>query len=105
MSLLNVKVIKLVTGEELISQCEINDKELILKNPVMIGMTKDGQTGLMPWAPFVDSKTIHISKSNVIYTETPIIEVVNGYNQQFGSGIVTANAGDMPRNNVSDIIQ
>ena len=106
MSLLNVKVIKLVTGEEIISQCEVNDQELILKNPVLIGMMKDGQTGLyIPWTPFVDGQTVHISKSNVLYMEKPLVEIINGYNQQFGSGIVTARAGDMPRNNVSDIIQ
>ena len=87
----NVKILKLITGEELLGEmlpggpsvCEI-------KNPVRIVVMpnkmdpKTPNVGFAPWAEFSDQKTFIIDKSHVLCIIDPITEFVNQYNSMFG---------------------
>jgi Sm_like domain len=87
----NVKILKLITGEELLGEilpggpsvCEI-------KNPVRIVVMpnkmdpKTPNVGFAPWAEFSDQKTFIIDKSHVLCIIEPIKEFVNQYNSMFG---------------------
>lgn len=89
----NIKVIKLVSGEELVAEItNETDTSVVLTNVVAAVLQRSQQTGgaalgFMPWmhaanAPF------EINKSMIICIAEVADEVKNGYNQIFGAGIV-----------------
>jgi len=88
---MNVKLVKLVTGEELIAEVEHKQPVFELKNPIRLILSEKG-VGMAPFSPFLDGDPvkIEIKEEHVICTGNVDIEVVNAYNQQFGSGIVLA---------------
>ena len=86
-----VKIMKLVSGDEIISDIEIEGDKITLNKPAKLLMfpTEDGGmgTGLMPWNPYSDENEFEINKSHVIIFIDPTTELRNGYSTQFGSGI------------------
>ena len=67
----------------------------IISKPVQVVMqpTKDGASmGFVPFVQFCDEwKTgIVIKKDDVLFESTPVIELINQYNDMFGSGIQIA---------------
>ena len=88
----NVKIIKLITGEELLGEVADNHIEniVILKNPVRIVVMpnkidpKTPNIGFAPWAEFTDDKAFVLDKSHILAIMNPIKEFVNQYNSMFG---------------------
>jgi hypothetical protein len=89
-----IKVFKLISGEELIGSVEVTGMGYTIESPATILMqqTKDGVgLALMPYMPYTEGKVILFSQS--IATEgTPSTKMVNEYNRLFGSGIEIAPA-------------
>lgn len=90
----NIKLLKLINGEELVSEIINDDGSTVkIKNPVRIIMMpskadpKTPSVGLAPWAEFSEDKEIVLDKSHVLCMMTPIREFINQYNSIFG-GIV-----------------
>jgi len=96
-----VKIIRLVSGEELIASvkegCSVGwmkDDVVNLESPAILVPNRNEETGqtsiqLVPWIPYVESTDgMNINPSSIMYIETPCIDLVNVYNQQFGSGLV-----------------
>ena len=90
----NIKLLKLINGEELVSEITNDDVSTVkIKNPVRIIMMpskadpKTPSVGLAPWAEFSEDKEIVLDKSHVLCMMTPIREFINQYNSIFG-GIV-----------------
>ncbi len=85
-----VKVIKLITGEELISEVtEVDNNSYILTNPCIIIATKEGY-GIAPWA-FVSKEAttgIEIAQDKVLYVTEPVAEFEQQYTSAF-SPVVT----------------
>ena len=88
-----VKVVKLVTGEELVVEItEENKSSITFKNPVASVLQRSQQTGgaalgFMPWMHATNGPFV-IEKSKIICVAEVAEEVRNGYNQIFGAGIV-----------------
>lgn len=90
-----VRIIKLITGEELVSEIESrNGSTLTLKNPMRIIATRDG-LGMAPYSVLSKDTSFNINGDHVTCISNPEEEVLNGYNSKFGSGIVipTGNSG------------
>ena len=93
---MDVKILKLITGEEVLGEIEIeSETEFVLINPVGIAIVrgKDGQpnVGFAPFPLHAEQKTgttIALAKKHVVYSYIPAEDFVNNYNQIFGSGIV-----------------
>ena len=89
-----IKVFKLISGEELIGKAEVTGRGYTLEAPATILMqqTKDGVgLALMPYMPYTEGKVTLFSQS--IATEgEPSNKMVNEYNRLFGSGIEIAPA-------------
>jgi hypothetical protein len=93
-----VKLVTLKTNHTLIGSIDCIDNDTIkIKEPVQVFMSpsKDGMQ--MGFGPFLDysqeHKTgINISMSDVLCITTPIVELLNQYNQIFGSGITIASS-------------
>lgn len=96
---MNIKIIKLITGEELLAEAVINEVvgELMIKNPVRIIVMpnkidpKTPNIGFAPWAEFSDDKQFKLDMSHVVAIMTPIKEFVNQYNTMFGKLVVSTN--------------
>lgn len=92
---MSVKIIKLITGEELLGEI-LPSSEVIckVKNPVRIVVMpnkidpKTPNIGFAPWAEFSDDKEFELDKSHVLAIMTPINEFVNQYNTMFGGLVV-----------------
>jgi hypothetical protein len=93
---MDIQILKLVTGEEVLSEIESQDESCyVLVNPVGIAVVrgKDGQpsVGLAPFPLHAEQKTgatIAITKKNVVYSYVPAEDFIKNYNQIFGTGII-----------------
>ena len=94
---LNVKLIRLLNGEELIAEIIdsiVETSKLTMKNPLRVMIIPSKSTpqnptvGFAPWMEFTDDKTFELDKSHVLCIMNPVKEFVNQYNATFG-GIIT----------------
>lgn len=89
-----IKVFKLISGEELIGKVEVTGLGYTIEAPATILMqqTKDGVgLALMPYMPYTEGKVKLFSQC--IATEgIPSDKMINEYNRLFGSGIEIAPA-------------
>jgi hypothetical protein len=88
----NVRIVKLRTGEELITGVVHDDSShILLKKPCILLPTAQHQIGIAPWA-FVTKEAqdggISIATSEVLYEGTPLDDLLNQYNSIFGSKLV-----------------
>jgi hypothetical protein len=87
-----IKLIKLITGEEVLTKYEQVETTLILQNPMRLQLSPKG-LAMIPLSPFMkESAKITIGLKDVIYIVDADEDVINGYNSQFG-GIVIAPPG------------
>jgi hypothetical protein len=88
---MNVKILKLVTGEEVVGELvSETDSTVTLKNTValVIQPTQQGlQMGFIPWASTIEGD-VALKKSDVIYSGPAKDDLKNNYSSMFG-GIVT----------------
>jgi len=86
----NVKIIKLVNGDELLAEVTTTTDILKIKNPVRIIVMpnkidpKTPNIGFAPWADFSEDKSFTLDMSHVLCIMTPIKEFINQYNSMFG---------------------
>jgi hypothetical protein len=96
---MNIKGIKLVTGEEVIADSWITSEgQIALKNPVQLRMVPPKvpgatpQMGFVPFPAFSQQKkdeVILVEPLHVVYHYDPATDIADNYNQMFGSGIIT----------------
>jgi len=89
---MNIKFIKLVSGEDVLSELEEKEDTYVLKNPTRIIATQEG-IGLGPLNPLLKGDKITVNKTHVVFIGEPDDEIRNGYSAQFGSGIVLPPTG------------
>jgi hypothetical protein len=87
---MSVKILKLVTGEEIIAEVMVyNDEIVTVKNTmaIMLQPTQDGYSyGFVPWCPLAgDVKSI--ARNSVIFEQNPTDDARNAYASMFG-GII-----------------
>lgn len=91
-----IKVFKLISGEELISKCDLrNDGNYLLDSPASIMMQRTEQgvgVGLAPYMPYSSGK-ITLHSGSIAASADVDIKMENEYNRLFGSGIQIASAG------------
>jgi len=101
---MNIKLVKLATGEDIICEYKEEDDKVTLEKPVMIesGPTEEGFGYILtfPWMMISGKETFELQKIHIICAVDPVEDLANQYSSQFGSGIVTAR--DFP--DVSNII-
>ena len=97
MMVANIKIIKLITGEELLAEVTISSPiptSITMKNPVRIVVMpnkldpKTPNVGFAPWAEFSEDKTFELDKAHILAIINPIKEFVNQYNTMFGGLVV-----------------
>lgn len=91
----DVKLVTLKTNHTLIADTSKLSDYLILKKPAQVALQPTQQGKVLVLVPFVDfaeefDKGFKISVGDVLFISTPVVELLNNYNQMFGSGISIA---------------
>lgn len=89
----NVKVIKLISGEEIIADIDESIEGLvILKKPLLIMMVPNQNNqfgiGLAPFCPYAKDEVVPIRAGAIVTIFEPDTGMKNEYNVRFGSGLV-----------------
>ena len=83
---MNIKVLRLVTAEELIGEWN-QEKNSIINPVVMVPVSKD-KIGFQPWITLSNDDEIVLKDQHIMAIVTPDIKLQNEYNRVFGSGLV-----------------
>jgi hypothetical protein len=105
-----VKLLKLITSEEVIGMCTKKGSTIYIEKPCAIMLIASKSTpdqhsmALIPYAAYAKDHKIEIEKRQVVWEADLEDDVLNQYNMLFGSGIQIV-SGEIPRNipNVSEI--
>ena len=88
----NVRVIKMINGEEIVAKVKSENEDIVTVEKPAIVMMAPGENGNMsvqmgPYCPYTDDP-LPIGKHVVVYMVEPNTELLNGYNKAFGNGLV-----------------
>ena len=83
---MNVKIVKMISGEELIG--EYNETTNVINNPVVMIPVSKEKIAFQPWLPYAEDKEYKLKESQVSVVANPSSTIMNEYNRIFGSGIV-----------------
>lgn len=92
---MNIKMLKLLSGEEIIAEVEEQDDVVILKHPIQFTAvpTEDGgqSMGAVQWPSLgkVGDEGIPMSRNHIVCMLPPIDQVYKLYDSQYGSGLIT----------------
>ena len=85
---MKIKVLKLITGEEIITQLKSEDgNTIVVVDPQKFIMSQEG-VGSMPLMPMSSDKEYSISKNHILLISEPDDDIKNVYNSKFGSGVI-----------------
>ena len=86
---MNVKLIKMWTGEDVIADLvKETDDTIVITNPIVVVPSgQQGQIGLAPWSPILKGKDVEleVTRRYVVYINEPQEDIINQYQQMFGS--------------------
>ena len=86
---MSVKIARMTSGEQVIA--DVSEKlegGYTFKNPALLVPHGQGQLGLAPWMPYAEPQGIDIPQDHVSFLVVPLTDLINEYNQAFGSGII-----------------
>ena len=85
-----IKILRLTTGEEVLCRAEKTDTGWIAKKASLIVPVGKGQIGLMGWMPYTKAYDdgIKIKDESVMFISEPQDELLNEYEEAFGSGLI-----------------
>jgi hypothetical protein len=86
-----IKIIRLVTGEDVVADIQKKDNVVLLKQPHRLVMTQEG-LGSIPLCPFAKSTEYEISSSNILFEAEPEPQIRDSYASQVGAIVVPTKA-------------
>lgn len=66
-----MKLIRLVTGEEVIATVKETDDSITIEEGVMLIPAGEGKIGMVPFMPYSDGSPITIGKNHVMFMTVP----------------------------------
>jgi len=88
---MNVKLIRVVTGEEIVAEVvSETDDTITVQNALVVLPTNNG-VGFAPWATVIskDEPEIIVSRNHLVYVAEVQEDVSKKYNEMFGSKLIT----------------
>jgi hypothetical protein len=88
-----IKIVKLITGEELIADVTGDGITMTLSKPCALQMMPSPNNpdqhmiGLFPYAAYAENHSIDVDVDKIVWNASPVRELYNQYNSAFGSGI------------------
>jgi hypothetical protein len=95
-----IKIVKLVTGEELIGDITEQGSRFVIKHPCLLQLVpsrsnqNEPTMAMFPYAVNTKEHEISVNSTFVIWNSEPVKELYNQYNSVFGSGIVMPSTGE-----------
>ena len=89
--MIEVKLLRIVTGEEVVAELVSEDETTItVKNGLVVLPTNTG-VGFAPWATVISKENpdITVSRNHIVYIAEVQEDVCKKYDQMFGSKLVT----------------
>ena len=83
---MNVKIVKLISGEELIG--EYDEKINTINNPVVMIPVNKEKIAFSPWMPYTEDNIFQLNEEHVMVVCNPSKIITNEYSRAFGSGLV-----------------
>jgi hypothetical protein len=86
--MIDVKLFRIVTGEEVVAELVSEDENSVtLRNGLVVLPTPQGGVGFAPWSPVLDKENpdITVSKNFVVYHAQVDSQVKAKYNEIYGS--------------------
>jgi hypothetical protein len=91
----NIRVIRLLNGEELIGDLtKIEDQSVTMENVAIVQVVPSPTNpnsmtiGLIPFAPYAEEKSFDFGANHITTFFTPNNDLVNNYNRIFGGIVV-----------------
>ena len=76
------KIVRLVTGEELLCTIEASDENVVtIKTPLIIIPTADGKIQFHPYMAYADIKTLPIRVQDIMFVVNPSQPLTDKYNE------------------------
>ena len=88
---MNVKIVKMISGEELIG--EYDEETTTIINPVVMIPVSKEKIAFQPWVPYSEDKEFKLKESMILVVATPSTLITNEFNRVYGSGIVVPTDG------------
>lgn len=77
---MSVEVIKLTTGEEIISELEVKDDVVELTNAMLVAVN-DGRLVFIPYMQYTNAANfVTIDKKHVMFVATPVDSLIDDFN-------------------------
>lgn len=91
---MNIKLVRLVTGEDVLTEFEAGDGTVKFTNPLIVYVQPPehpGQTarvGISQWVPYADATEFTIDAAKVVFVTEPAPDLKKQYDQVFGLGLI-----------------
>jgi hypothetical protein len=91
---MNIKLVRLVTGEDILTEFAQDDDVVTFTNPLIVYITppqsagQSAQVGLSQWVPYAASKEFNIDSSKVVFVTDPAEDLSKQYDSVFGLGLI-----------------
>ncbi len=92
-----VKLIRLVSGEEIISKVVDSTNGCTIKQPAIILPAGQGRLALVPWLPYAETDQMTIPEKVIAFMVDPKSDLVNEYNRLTSGLIVPDNTVSAPK--------
>ena len=89
--MLNVKLIRIVTGEEIIAELVSQDDDTITVKNGLVVLPNASGVGFAQWATVIDpdNPEVTMKQQHIVYVVDVQEDVSKKYNEMFGSKLVT----------------
>ena len=83
-----VKIVRMLSGEDVLCDCEENDNNLVFRDCVVVVPTQNQSVQFVPYSPFSTKDPLTINKDMVVFIAEPDNSLLNQHKKMFG-GILT----------------
>ena len=89
--MLNVKLFRIVTGEEVIAEVISEDDSTVTVQNGLVVLPTGQSVGFAPWSPVVDedNRELVVSRNHIVYIGEVSSSVKKKYNEIYGSKLIT----------------
>lgn len=91
---MNIKLVRLVTGEDILTEFAQDDDVVTFTNPLIVYITppqsagQSASVGLSQWVPYAANKEFVIDSSKVVFVAEPAEDLCKQYDSVFGLGLI-----------------
>ncbi len=91
--MINVKLFRIVTGEEVIAEVISEDDNFVTVKNGLVVLPTGQSVGFAPWATVIDKDKpeLTVSRNHIVYIAEVDSGVRNKYNEIYGSKLITPN--------------